>query len=494
MMWSAAWRARWCSTAAAGMETDAQRLTELRERVRKRYGVETADDWRKLCTRELKAVKGGPRLLAYCNGSVSKAVALLAPDACAMPRRRLREHWLSKENRIEFLRRLEASEGITAAEEWRRVTRETVRRYGGAGLLQMRGNSVTEAATELYPCLGDPAPSWDSAEHRRAFLDRLLDAKGIEGPRQWQALSQHDVVAAGGSSLLKPYKGNVSSMLRDAYPEQCADPALFYLRKMPNGHWRERENRRKFLDFVKERMRVQSSADWGRVKVKDLLDLGGRGLLDWAHFAVQERGGSRIPLRLLLEDCYPEEDFRSLWKSRRFQTWNWESKKDRRVFLDSVAEAMGIVRHTDWKAVRVQDILDMGGRGLLQKMGSLHAALLEHVGDVVPASALQGRIAPEHWDDDENVRQFVQYAAEKLLVRDLQDWRRVPHADVQQVGGSGLLRRVGLRSALETTYGVEAVESAWGNTQQEQAARKSQRMLAARLAALVPELRTTAAS
>ena len=60
------------------------------------------------------------------------------------------------------------------------------------------------------------------------------------------------------------------------------------------------------------------------------------------------------------------------------------------------------------------------------------------------------------------MKSFLEYAAEKLHVRQVGDWTRVPLADLAKIGGSGLLRVVGLRNALEIAYGAETVAKECG--------------------------------
>lgn len=53
-----------------------------------------------------------------------------------------------------------------------------------------------------------------------------------------------------------------------------------YVRKFPHSYWNSFDNRRKFLDGIKLKLKIKNPSDWGEISVQEFINLGGGTLLN----------------------------------------------------------------------------------------------------------------------------------------------------------------------------------------------------------------------
>lgn len=282
-------------------------------------------------------------------------------------------HWDCAENRREFLTSFMSKRGIREAEDWRGVTAAEVSRAGGSALLKRHNGSILRMLQSEMPereftsekvCRVAPKRHWDSVENRREALERIAKRCGIEEPEQWKSLTARDLKALGAGSLLQRYNDSVALMLADIYGPTAADVTVVR-RTMPNDHWSIGDNRRRFLDELCRRQRLDGSPEsWQTLSVREVLRAGGAGLL--AHF-----NGS---LLAALKDTYGGA-FGDACKSRRHvPTSYWEDDERLKRFIKGLEEELSISAPEQWTRVSREQISQRNGGGsLLRAMPFAHA-------------------------------------------------------------------------------------------------------------------------
>jgi hypothetical protein len=171
----------------------------------------------------------------------------------------------------------------------------------------------------------------------------------------------------GGGGLLKgpKYNGSPSLLISTAFPEHEWLPWKFD--QVPKRFWDDSKNQRKFLDWVAKELNVKDHNDWYKVTHKDIVSLGGSGLLtkhENSHFA-------------MLPKVYPEYE----WLPWRFGVCPknyWDDTKNQKKFLDWVAKELNITDYSGWFKItrdvisiltfflKLKEIIKMGGTMLHQ--------------------------------------------------------------------------------------------------------------------------------
>mmetsp|Transcript_10792 Transcript_10792/g.44229 ORF Transcript_10792/g.44229 Transcript_10792/m.44229 type:complete len:426 (+) Transcript_10792:100-1377(+) len=261
---------------------------------------------------------------------------------------------------------------------------------------------------------------WRDAGNRRNFVDELKRIHSIDGPKGWRGLTCSDVVRAGGAGLLAHYKGSMLALLQGEVAEMAGEEVTSMRKRVPNGHWERRENRREFMDGVAARYGVQAMADWRRVSYADVFEAGGSRVLHmfgdslfallldtYGGGALGLGGRDTMPGALAVSESNTKTHMHSdaegtlqsvsKEKDRMLNVFQcrsyvpsefWRRRENVRAFLDYVATSLGLEEDEEWLRLSRHDLRELNGAGLLAQM-SLAAALQQAYPEKVWASLLQ---------------------------------------------------------------------------------------------------------
>lgn len=238
---------------------------------------------------------GGKGLLRQ-HGSLFAALASTYPDmgleAEVCRPQRPRGYWGVEENRRAFLADVARACNVATAAQWKmHVTRKRISDMGGRALLD-RYPSLFAMLQENLPELdwaavdwrtGDrrrttaPRGHWDCAKNRREFLTSFAAGRGIIRAADWKAVTLEDLVEAGGGGLLSRYPSILAALNdilgQDWQPAECRPQA-------PKRYWDDAANVARFLRELKARFRVVTDEDWARLSREQVIEAGGRTLLE----------------------------------------------------------------------------------------------------------------------------------------------------------------------------------------------------------------------
>lgn len=212
-----------------------------------------------------------------------------------------------------------------------------------------------------------PFGFWASASNRRAFMDDIAKALGInaEDPSAWRNVHHKDIAGRGGRGLLKRYRGSLFEALVDIYPSFKGLQILDLRRDMPRNYWAQPSARRAFLDHAAATLGVKSRSDWQTVTTRQLQEIrGSHSLLRWYNSS----------LLAALKDVYGEEwrasggpaDEIYACRSRVPRNY-WDEEEHVKSFVEKIRIACSVQNKEDWYRVSRQQVKDLGGGGLIQK-------------------------------------------------------------------------------------------------------------------------------
>mmetsp|Transcript_10344 Transcript_10344/g.42068 ORF Transcript_10344/g.42068 Transcript_10344/m.42068 type:complete len:475 (+) Transcript_10344:14-1438(+) len=295
-----------------------------------------------------------------------------------------------------------------------------------------------------------PRGFWDSRDARRRFMEDTRQKLGLPAgdSSAWHSVSSGAIRKLGGAGLLNRYGGSVWRLLQDVYPELGIEGAADCRPAQVRNHWSTVENRQRFLESVKERLRIGEERRWTEVSVKEFTAVGGGGLL--ARY-----NGS---LLRMLQDTIGEELEESERESYgRVASGHWDSRENRKTFLETVAREYDIRRPEDWARVSTEDVKRMGGSGMLSRYSfSLFDALRDIYDDGEEWTLYTCRpsVPAGHWESEENVRRYLLYVADRLELHEKEDWFRVSMAQIRAAASAGasLFHRMSLLDALRKAF------------------------------------------
>lgn len=199
--------------------------------------------------------------------------------------------------------------------------------------------------------------------------------------------------------------------------------------RLPRGYWHDKENVKKFLnELAFKRWRFRSLDDWYSKSAQDVAKASPSALHIYGDSLVKA-----------LTDLYPEHQFK-LWRFSKTPQKFWQVRKNQRLFFDDLYTSRSFTSLENFYGITKSDIIDHGGRGLLEIFGNsvssaLMAAYPEHEWklfrfEVVPRG---------YWSNDKNVQEYLLWLGDKLGLETMEDWYKVTRRNFVENGGSRLI-------------------------------------------------------
>lgn len=444
---------------------DPERRRAFLERLAEKHGVRKAQHWKLISERLVREEEGGAAFLAHHGNSLKAALE----EMHSTSRRRTsvttaaeqkRQRWENPGERKTVLDAIARAHNVRQASDWRGIRPSDVEREA-SGLLEAYGGSLLAALKATYDDAEEweewqvnkkvPNGYWESQENARRFLEAVAKTYGVERAEDWKRVTREHIGKAGGRSLLLKH-GTMHALLSFAFPELSLSAEECRATK-PRGHWKDRANRRAFLEKLAKEHDIHSPEEWRKLQKRTVVQAGGSAI-------VNQFGGS---LLAALRDSFPELSWEERECRAKVGPHYWSDISNQRRFFDALAQKRGIDTPAEWMAVSTQDVVAAGGTALLARYGnSVHRALMavycngKEGQDDSEWAAFRCRpnVAAGYWLEDGNLRAFLEDAASWLHVDKPEDWLRISRSQLLTVpgGGSFLNSGVGLHAALSKVY------------------------------------------
>jgi hypothetical protein len=111
------------------------------------------------------------------------------------------------------------------------------------------------------------------------FFQRLSKTLGITKLDDWYSIKTEDITTDAQRLLERRFDGSLVKALQLVYPQH---PWLLWKfpQKLPSGFWDNKENQKKFLDWLGNELGFKYMEDWYKIRAKDIIKHGGKALLD----------------------------------------------------------------------------------------------------------------------------------------------------------------------------------------------------------------------
>ncbi len=327
-------------------------------------GYTKMEDWYKVTSDDFHRNHGGGFLQAYYGNSPSAAVIdnysghqwyewlfISAPQS----------FWKRKNNRRRCMDWLAHKLGYTKIKDWYSVTVNDFKENNLAGLLSYHNDSPSQTVIENYTeydwkifkfsiC---PQSFWQDSKERKIFLEHLFKLLGYTQTEDWYRASHEDFTSNGGHGLLRYYKGSHVRAIVDNYPKYpWLEWKFFYV---PKGFWEDVCNRRRYMNWLAVLLGYSKLEDWYKITAGDFEKNYGGGML------VSCFSGS--PSKAVI-DIFPEHQWYE-WLFSVAPQGYWQDKNHRLLYVDWLADLLGISKLSDWYAITGQRFRENNGSGFL---------------------------------------------------------------------------------------------------------------------------------
>jgi len=197
------------------------------------------------------------------------------------------DFWNSQANRLRYMHWLARRLGLQNSDDWYGISVQSFRENSGLGLLSRFANSPTRAVMGCFPDIDwkewlfstVPPGFWIERSNRVRYLQWLERELEISKPDGWYNVKQADFFSRHGTSVLQDiYRGSPGAAAKDLYPKHCWYEWLFS--QVPDGFWKVRANRRRYMKWLGERIGVRQPSHWQCVTKQHFYENAGRYLLE----------------------------------------------------------------------------------------------------------------------------------------------------------------------------------------------------------------------
>ncbi len=274
-----------------------------------------------------------------------------------------------------------------------------------------------------------PPGFWAQSANRRAYMEWLEKKLRIREPEDWYQVTHKTLSWLGSTGILYWYDRSIRVMIQDYVPWYDFKEWLFTM--APRGFWNQPENRRRYLEWLADRLGFKEPEDWYLLSGKDLLGNNGSTLLN-------RHGGS--PRRVVMEN-FPEYPWCE-WLFWPAPKGFWDQPKNRRRYLEWLGRLHSCEKPEDWYGRTRADFTTTGGSSLLRRFGhSFYGVLKWYYPDFEWKEWLFQSAPVGFWNKLENRLRYLEWLGEELGFKEIEDWYGLMVRDLLEHRGSTLATR-----------------------------------------------------
>lgn len=282
--------------------------------------------------------------------------------------------------------------------------------------------------------LNPPVPRgiWQSAENRKMYMQWLGKKLGYKKPEDWYKIQGYIFRKHHGSKLLSYYGDSPTNAVKEHLPDYDWKEWLF--KHSPSGFWQSAENRRRYMDWLGNKLGYCEVKDWYQITQALILRNYGRGFLS---------GVGKSPFNAVKEH-FPNFDWKE-WKFKNVSLGFWDSQENRRRYIQWLGEELGFKKPEDWYQINNTLIRkNYGARFMTLENGSPTQIVKKYFPNYDWKEWLfLGGVPKGFWLQDENRYEYMKWLGEKLGYTKSEDWHKISKNDFGRNGGWGFLLKVG---------------------------------------------------
>ncbi len=405
----------------------------------KKLGIKKLDDWYQSTVADFVA-NGAIKLLAR-HRSFHGMFERLFPDHDWVPwrfRNVSHGYWSKLQNRQRYMRWLGKQLGYIKPEDWYQVSREDFGQHHGKGLLSDAGRTIRGLVAEAVPDFDFkpwlfrhvPVGFWRKKTNRLLYMKWLELELGYGRPTDWLNLKAKDFAEHAGGAILHVARMRPHQLVAELYLNRIWHPWLFS--QLEHNYWKDPAHRVAYLKWLGKRLGYRRPTDWFGIQRRDFARNHG-------YVIVDEWDGD---FTRAIREIYPKLECEP-WMLKRIPHGSfWEKQPNRRRYMTWLAKRLGIKKPIDWYQVRSTDLRQHYGKGLIHKLQSVAAIVLDAFPEHSWKPWLFDRVPHGFWSSRRNRNDYFDWLAVQLKIRDASDWGRIQNKDQRELHFGGLLNSV----------------------------------------------------
>ncbi len=286
--------------------------------------------------------------------------------------------WDHPENRKLYMRWLGQRLGFRKVEDYYQLTTDDLKENRGAAVLMYWWrSSAIGAVKECFPeydwkewcfhCC--PRAFWHDPKNHRRYMDWLAKELGITSPEGWYHVTNRDFATHKGGAFLLWYQSTISRAIMHHYPDFPWQEWLFD--KTPKGFWRTMENRRRYMNWLGEKLGITDREQWYHVTRREFQKYHG------IQFLKLYDGSPPAAI----QDCFPDYPWQE-WLFSRVPAGFWKKAENRKRYMVWLGKKLGLRKPKDWLSVNKRTFYQNHGSGLVVSLSSYYDLLKECVPEI----------------------------------------------------------------------------------------------------------------
>lgn len=170
---------------------------------------------------------------------------------------------------------------------------------------------------------------YDNKENKIRYLTWLGERLGYKNYEDWYGIKYEDILNNYGSAFAKKYK-SVHVLIMENFLNHDWLEWKFYT--LPRGFWYNKENRKKYMEWLRGKLKYQTYEDWYQLTRQILNDNYGNGILRYYK-----------SISTVVTDMFPEHN----WDKDKFIRTAKHQKIIYKIIKNKYPDAIWNHRHLD---------------------------------------------------------------------------------------------------------------------------------------------------
>ena len=324
---------------------------------------------RYITTNVLKKPKINEKRADFVNLNIQpRRINDLDSTYCNTINKKSNGYWNNQENIQNYLSELSQKLNLKTVNDWNNLKQKQIRQHGGRTLCEKY--TMYEIKCFGFPkgklkfkksIINKKSPGyWDNKKNIQIFLEKIKEKYNLTSLKEWNlTITKKQIEKEGGSRLLKIYSlQEIKSMGVETLFKNDENLNFLSFQNIENeNYWFNKENIENFLLQLKITYNLQTPEDWNKIQKKQIENqMGGRKLL---------KIYSLFDLKCM---ACPDGKYLFTLKSLQQKSFHfWDFNENIHDFLQFISLKYNLNSIEDWNRISKTQIIDNGGRGLLNK-------------------------------------------------------------------------------------------------------------------------------
>ncbi len=269
---------------------------------------------------------------------------------------------------------------------------------------------------------------WKNIENQMRFMQQLGFKLGFTKQEDWYSLTRKMVEKNGGRGLIAHFHNSPTILIQSLFPNKKWLEWNFHICR--NNFWNKKENHIAFLKYIEKKLEITTPEQWCNIDYKEILKIGGRGLLaryngSWSTAIIT---------------CFPEYNLK-YWMFSQTPNKFWQNKQNRLDYFNWLIQKLKINNPEDHYSLNVKKFYENCGSGLLT--GYYNGSILKVLQDCRPDYkwlAWKLEMCPhKFWSNRKNRKNYLWWLLKHLGYSKLNDLYNVSQLEIWNNYGRGIL-------------------------------------------------------